>query len=321
MSDRDGGRMAADDALGRQIKANLRGLDSFIPPAPSFATIDSPALKPLASDGKPAVRARLNPKATTGFLAAGLIVAVVLGSAVWRPSHSAGAVDSPDASGVSSTASVLDVPSFDAPSAATSAGATNGVSEASLVASSGTIMEPTVAPTTTPEPSTSAGASLGGTEAPVGAPWYASELYLLSLINCTRTGGWVTAKGTCSSDSHHTLPAQAPLVLDLGISADVARPYAKYMADRRVLSYYLGDTTPHSRLCSAGYCGATWGENIASPYTPDRDGMITVQVFYQNEYWCQCEHYANVMNPLFHRVGIGVWETSGTVRIVVDFYV
>jgi uncharacterized protein YkwD len=48
--------------------------------------------------------------------------------------------------------------------------------------------------------------------------------------------------------------------------------------------------------------------------------MISIETFYQNEYWCSCEHYANIMAPQFHRVGIGVWESSGLVRVVVNFY-
>jgi uncharacterized protein YkwD len=109
-------------------------------------------------------------------------------------------------------------------------------------------------------------------------------------------------------------------VLDPDISAKVARPYAKYLADNNLLDHYLLDTTPQSRLCSAGFCGSSWGENFASPGSSGRDGMIAIEIFYQNESFCGCEHYANTMNPLFHRVGIGVWETSGHVRVVIDFY-
>jgi uncharacterized protein YkwD len=298
MSDQDGGRMTGDDALGRRIKANLRGLDSFIPPAPPFGKIESPALRPLELRGKSAVRVRLNLRATSGLLVAGLLVVVALGSGVWRPNHSAGAGESPTASEVSS-----------------SAAPTTGVSEASLQAS----LEATAAPTNTPELSPSAGASFGGSKATAASPWYASEVYLLNLINCTRTGGWVTVVGACGSDTHHTLPAQPALVLDAEISAKVARPYAKYMADNNLLDHYLGDTTPHSRLCSAGYCGSAWGENLAAPGSYGQDGMIDVEIFYQNEYGCRCEHYYNIMNPHFTRVGIGVWVTSDHVRIVIDF--
>jgi hypothetical protein len=158
--------------------------------------------------------------------------------------------------------------------------------------------------------------------ASASSPWYGSELYYLGLMNCTRTGGWVTSAGDCSSITHHTLPAQGRLALDAGISSKVARPYAKYMADLRVLSHYLNGTTPHSRMCAQGYCGSSWGENIASPASSGKAGMIAVEQFYQNEYWCRCEHYFNIMDPYFHRAGIGVWVSSTTraVRVVIDFY-
>jgi hypothetical protein len=289
--------MTGDDALGRQIKANLGGLDSFIPPAPPYAELESPALRPVELRGKSAVRVRPNLGVTPPLLAAGLIVVVVLGSGVWRPSQSPGAVESPSESPTASEVS-------------SSASAT-GVSEASLEATSG--------PTNEPELSPSAVASSVASEVTAASPWYAAEVYYLSLMNCTRTGGWVTVGGLCGSSTHHTLPAQPALVLDPNISAKVARPYAKYMADKDLLDHYLLDTTPHSRLCSAGFCGSMWGENLASPGGPGADRMVEVEILYQNEYFCGCEHYYNIMNPHYTRVGIGVWETSGHVRVVIDF--
>lgn len=158
-----------------------------------------------------------------------------------------------------------------------------------------------------------------GTGASKSSPWYASEVYYLALMNCTRTGGWVTSSGACSSVTHHTLPAQGRLTLNANISNKVSRPYAEYMADNRLLDHYLRGTNPHSRLCAAGYCGGSWGENIASPGSYGKGGMIDVEIFYQNEYWCRCEHYYNIMNPYFHQVGIGVWF-SNSVRVSIDFY-
>jgi hypothetical protein len=156
------------------------------------------------------------------------------------------------------------------------------------------------------------------------APWHASELYMLGLLNCTRTGGWVTRSGTCSSVTHHVLPAQNPIVYDTGISNKVARPYSKLMADRNVLTHYLVGT-PHSRLASAGYPSGSWGENITRPPSAGASGMIDSEIFFQNEYRCksgQCEfgHYANVMSPWFHRAGIGVWVSNGHIRLTIDFY-
>jgi uncharacterized protein YkwD len=152
------------------------------------------------------------------------------------------------------------------------------------------------------------------------SPWYASEVYYLNLMNCTRTGGWVTSGGACSSETHHTLPAQGRLSLNATISTKVSRPYAKYMADHRLLDHYLLGN-PHSRMCSwGGFCGGSWGENIASPPSSGAGGMIRIETFYQNEFGCRCEHYYNIMNPYFHQAGIGVWVTNGVVRVSIDFY-
>jgi hypothetical protein len=50
--------------------------------------------------------------------------------------------------------------------------------------------------------------------------------------------------------------------------------------------------------------------------------MIDVEIFYQNESWCQCEHYLNIMAPFLHRAGIGVWvgSSTGATRVSIDFY-
>ena len=154
------------------------------------------------------------------------------------------------------------------------------------------------------------------------SPWYGSELYYLNLMNCTRTGGWVTSTGECSSITHHTLPAQGRLALSAGISNKVARPFAKYLADYRLLSH-TAYHTPYWRLCNwGGYCGGSWGENIASPPNYGPDGMIRIEIFYQNEYWQPCPtHYCNIMDPYYHVAGIGVWvgEATHAVRVVIDF--
>ena len=99
------------------------------------------------------------------------------------------------------------------------------------------------------------------------APWHGAELYMLALMNCTRTGGWVTSSGSCSSVTHHVLPAQAALAFDDGIANKVSRPYAKYLADRNALSHTLLGS-PHSRLAAAGYGSGTWGEHLFARQSP-----------------------------------------------------
>lgn len=148
--------------------------------------------------------------------------------------------------------------------------------------------------------------------------WQAAENYYLQLMNCTRTGGWVVAGGLCRSSGPHTLPAARALALDAGISTNVARPFAKFMADRGILNHFANGT-PGQRLARAGYTSYQWAENIGSPSSV-MAGMVAVEIFYQNEAPCRCEHYKNLMDPAFDRAGIGVWVSSGRVRVVIDFY-
>jgi uncharacterized protein YkwD len=73
-------------------------------------------------------------------------------------------------------------------------------------------------------------------------------------------------------------------------------------------------------MAAGGFPGGSWGENIASPGNPGAGGMISVEIYFQNEYWCRCAHYKNIMNSYFHRAGVGIWVSSGRTRVVIDFY-
>jgi len=160
---------------------------------------------------------------------------------------------------------------------------------------------------------------LSGAEGTASAPYKDFERYYMDLMNCTRSGRWVTSSGDCSTQTRHTLPAQGNLALDDGISSKVSRPYAVQLAKEGALTHTLYGTTTHGRLSAAGYPGASWGENIASPGNAGTNGMIAIEIFYQNESGCRCGHYANIMNRFFHRAGVGIW-VEGVVRVVVDFY-
>ena len=152
------------------------------------------------------------------------------------------------------------------------------------------------------------------------SPYHSAELYLLDLMNCTRTGYWVTSNGYCSTQTHRTLPAQPALGYRDDISAEVSRPYAKALADLGALTHYLDGTSPHSRLIAGGFPSSSCGENISSPPNPKEGGMIKVALFFQSEYWNRGGHYRNVMNPHYRWAAVGVWVSRGRTRVVVDFY-
>ena len=174
--------------------------------------------------------------------------------------------------------------------------------------------EPTPKSTPKPTPSASAASSSGG-----GGPWASAERYYLSLMNCTRGGGLVTASGACSSPGGSGI---APLVLDAGISDTVSRPYAKLLATTAVCSHFDGGN-PGDRLRTAGYTSYRWAENLGCESAPSAiASALGTQLYFQSERsWSPPGgHWVNMMNSAYTRVGIGVWISGGQIRIVIDFY-
>jgi uncharacterized protein YkwD len=157
----------------------------------------------------------------------------------------------------------------------------------------------------------SGGSSLGG------GSWAAAESYYLTLMNCTRTGGNVTSSGGCDSPGGRDV---APLWIDPGISANVSRPYAKYLAETGICSHFA-DGNPGTRLRRAGYDSYKWAENISCPKDMEPMAlMVYTQQYFQAERSYGGGHYVNLMNAAYDRVGIGVWVANGRAEVVIDFY-
>jgi uncharacterized protein YkwD len=155
---------------------------------------------------------------------------------------------------------------------------------------------------------------------PTSGSWLAAEKYLLSLLNCTRGGGWVLADGSCSSAGGSGI---APLKYDAGISDEVARPYAKRLASSGVCSHFYGGGSPGDRLRAAGYTSYHWAENIGCRYYNDpRNAAVGLVRFYQSEkFWSPVGgHYVNLMNRAYDRAGVGLWVSGGNLNFVVNFY-
>jgi uncharacterized protein YkwD len=149
-----------------------------------------------------------------------------------------------------------------------------------------------------------------------GGSWAAVETYYLGLMNCTRTGGWVTSTGKCSSPGGRNV---APLKLDKGISSKVSRPYAKKLAIGNDCSHFIGGN-PGDRLRRAGYTSYRWAENIGCRSGNPYAAVLGSHLFFQAEKSTNGGHYVNLMNAKYDRVGIGVWVSGGRVRLVIDFY-
>ena len=66
------------------------------------------------------------------------------------------------------------------------------------------------------------------TPASVGASSADLEQFALSLLNCTRTGGWVRVDGSCKGrGSGRYSTYRKPLGMHYGIRSNVARPYGR----------------------------------------------------------------------------------------------
>jgi uncharacterized protein YkwD len=152
------------------------------------------------------------------------------------------------------------------------------------------------------------------------APWLAVEKYYLKLLNCTRTGGWVQADGSCKGYGSGEYSAYVkPLSLSSGISSKVARPYAKKLAVGNDCSHFMGGD-PGDRLRRAGYTSYRWAENIGCRSGNPYDAVLASHRFFQSEKGENGGHWRNIKDSRFSTVGIGVWKSDGRVRLVVDFY-
>jgi hypothetical protein len=188
-------------------------------------------------------------------------------------------------------------------------------------------VEPKPEPTPTPAPRPGGGSGPAPKPPPKPAPiarpasetWAAAERYLLTLLNCTRGGGWVLADGSCSDPGGSGI---RPLAYDAGISDEVSRPYARKLATSGVCSHFSGGN-PGDRLRSAGYRAVDWAENLGCRYFSDpRDAAVSLVRFFQSEkYWSPVGgHWVNMMNPRYTHAGIGLWVSGGNLRFVVSFY-
>ena len=148
------------------------------------------------------------------------------------------------------------------------------------------------------------------------------ELYYLSLVNCTRTGGWVLGDGSCRGyGSGHYSTYVKPLTRSPGISDRASRPYAKLLAIRAKCSHFL-DGDPGYRLRRAGFSGTAWGENIGcrDGYSSVNAAILASHLVFQSEKSSNGGHWRNIKNPKYTYIGIGIYRYNGRVRLVTDFY-
>lgn len=161
-----------------------------------------------------------------------------------------------------------------------------------------------------------------GMPAAASAPYRDLERFALTLLNCTRTGGWVRENGTCNGrGSGRHSKYRKPLSMHAGISSDVARPYARRLANANTLTHTLGGSTVRSRFRDAGYRGSPYGESIAySGGVSVRQMVIRTHRMMQAEKSYNGWHWRNMKNPDFKRVGVGIAKSGSRSWVVYDFY-
>ena len=153
--------------------------------------------------------------------------------------------------------------------------------------------------TSSPAPSGGSSGGGGGGGSVGGGSWASVERYYLGLMNCTRTGGWVTSSGGCSSPGGRNVAA---LRLDSGISSKVSRPYAKKLAVGADCSHFIGGN-PGDRLRRAGYTSYRWAENLGCRSGNPRGAVLGSHLFFQSEKSYNGGHYVNMMNSQYDRAG------------------
>jgi len=148
------------------------------------------------------------------------------------------------------------------------------------------------------------------------------ERLALSLMNCTRSGGWVQEDGSCTGrDSGRFSPYVKPIPLSDGISDKVARPYALRLARADACMHTLAGTSIDHRFTAAGLRGTTNGESIgcSNGYTV-RQMVIRTHRMMQAEKSYNGWHWRNMKDRDWKRVGIGVAAWGSESRVVYDFY-
>jgi len=157
--------------------------------------------------------------------------------------------------------------------------------------------KPAPPPAPAPPRTTTIGHSGGG--GAVSGSWTGVEAYYLRLMNCTRTGGWVTSGGNCSSPGGRNV---APLALSSSISSKVSRPYAKLLATRGLCDHFIGGT-PGDRLRRAGFTSYRWAENLGCRSGNPYSAVLGSHLFFQAEKPYNGGHYRNLMNAEYDRAG------------------
>ena len=166
---------------------------------------------------------------------------------------------------------------------------------------------------------------VGLTAGPVsaGVKRYPSlEKFALRLVNCTRTGGWVKADGSCKGfGSGRFSKYREPLKFHPGIADAIAFPWARRIAKANYCGHTLAGSSVDGRFRKAGFKNRHNGENVGCSYAWSAKKMVirTHRMMQSEKSW-NGWHWRQMKDPDFRSAGIGVVKVNRKTRIVVDFY-
>lgn len=150
--------------------------------------------------------------------------------------------------------------------------------------------------------------------------WPKQERFALSLLNCTRTGGWVKSNGVCidrGTGKHSTY--RKPLTAKALLADEIARPQARRVAKAGYLSHTLGGSIT-TRFARAGIHCCAMGESIGHWRSGVKAAVIQVTLMVQAEKASRGWHWRNAKDSRFKFVGIGIWTRNRDVYVAFDFW-
>ncbi len=149
------------------------------------------------------------------------------------------------------------------------------------------------------------------------------QAFALSLVNCTRGGGWVRSNGSCDehpSRKYRSTPRE-PLKLSERISERVAETLAVKCVKKGRCGHYVGQhyTVRFRNIGIKGDIGEALGYGW---WGPARKSIISSFRIMQSEKitgaWNRW-HWRYIKEPDFERVGIGIAKRGDYTVIVYDF--
>jgi hypothetical protein len=150
------------------------------------------------------------------------------------------------------------------------------------------------------------------------------QRFALSLVNCTRTGGWVTSSGRCDRTiaRKYRSTKRRPLKLSERISERVAEPLAVRCAKRGRCSHHMGPSY-RTRFRRVGITTRHVGEALGYGWSGEarRTIISSFRIMQQeklNGRWGRW-HWRYIKDPDFRRVGIGIAKRRGYTIIVYNF--